>query len=82
MQRSRLVTLLVATAAGVVFLAGLLTSGALAAVLLIAVAAFLVLLSAATWPSVPARGRRVRVIVVVVVLAIAVVKLATASSGQ
>lgn len=76
MRRSRLVTLLVAVAAGVVFLAGLLISGAVGAVLLLAVAAILVVLSAAAWPRIPSRGRGVRVLVVVAVLVIAMLKLA------
>jgi hypothetical protein len=75
MHRSRLVNLLVATGTGVVFLAGLLTSGVLAAVLLLVVAAFLIVLSAAAWSRIPARGRGARVLVVAVVLLIAVIKL-------
>lgn len=77
MRRSRLANLLVATATGVVFLVGLFTSGVLATVLLLAVAAFLVVLSASAWASIPSRGRRMRAVVVVVVIAIAIVKLAT-----
>jgi hypothetical protein len=76
MPRSRLANLLVAAGAGVVFAVGLFTHGALAAVLLLAVAAFLVVLSAAAWASVPARGRRLRVAVVIVVLVVAVLKVA------
>jgi len=77
-MRSRLTNLLVATAAGVIFLAGLLVSGAPGALLLVAVAVFLVVLSTAAWSAIPARGRRVRVVIVAVVLLIAAVKLATA----
>jgi hypothetical protein len=76
MHRSRLANLLVATGTGVVFLAGLLTSGVLAAVLLLAVAAFLILLSSAAWSRLAARGRGTRVLIVAVVLLIAVIKLA------
>lgn len=76
MRASRLANLLVALVAGVAFLAGLLLSGALGAVLLLAVAAFLVVLSAAAWPSIPSRGRTMRVVVVVAVLVIALLKLA------
>ncbi len=75
MRRSRLVTLLLAIVAGVAFLTGLLMSGVVGAVLLLAVAAFLVVLSAAAWPRIPSRGRGVRVIVVVAVLVIALLKL-------
>jgi hypothetical protein len=77
MRRSRIANVLVATVIGVVFLAGLLTSGVLAAVLLVAVAAFCVVLSATAWETVPPRGRRVRVLIVAVVLALAIVKIAT-----
>lgn len=76
MHRSRLANLLVATGTGAVFLAGLLTSGVLAAVLLLVVAAFLVVLSSAAWSRLPARGRGTRVLVVAVVLLVAVIKLA------
>lgn len=76
MRRSRLANLLVATAAALVFLAGLLITGTVGAVLLLAVAAFLVVLSSAAWSSIPARGRHVRVVVVAVVVLIAVIKLA------
>jgi hypothetical protein len=76
MLRSRLVNLAVAIVVGVVFLAGLLISGALGAVLLLAVAAFLVVLSASAWHAIPSRGRGVRVIVVALVLVIALLKLA------
>ena len=75
MPRSRLANLLVAVGAGAVFVAGLFASGVLGAVLLLAVAAFLVLLSASAWPTIPSRGRRLRVIVVVVVLVVALLKL-------
>ena len=75
MLRSRLVNLAVAIAAGVAFLAGLFLSGAVGAVLLIAVAAFLVVLSASTWHNIPSRGRGVRLIVVVLVLVVALLKL-------
>lgn len=77
MRRSRLANLLVAIVVGVVFLSGLLVSGAVGAVLLLAVAAFLVVLTAAAWPTIPSRGRAVRVIVVAVVLLIVVLKLAS-----
>ena len=77
MRGSRLANLLVATAAGVAFLAGLLISGAKGAILLLAVAAFLILLSSAAWSSIPVRGRRMRIVIVGVVLLIAVLKLAT-----
>jgi hypothetical protein len=75
MSHSRLANLLVATVTGLVFLAGLLTSGALAAGLLIAVAAFLTVLSTSAWSSLRAHGRRMRVLIVAVVLLIAVIKL-------
>jgi hypothetical protein len=77
MRRSRLANLLVAIVAGVVFLVGLLMSGAVGAVLLVAVAAFLVVLSSAAWPTIPSRGRVVRVLVVAAVLLIAVLKIAS-----
>jgi hypothetical protein len=73
--RSRLVNLLIAAAVGGAFLVGLLTTGALSVLVLLAVAAALVTLSAAAWPAIHPRGRRVRVLVVVLVLAIAAVKL-------
>lgn len=76
MRRSRLVNVAVAIVIGVVFLAGLLLSGALGAVLLLAVVACLGVLSAAAWPNVPSRGRGVRIVVLGVVLVIAVTKLA------
>lgn len=77
MRQSRLITLVVAVVAGAVFLAGLLLSGPLGAVLLLAVAAFLITLSASAWPRIPSRGRGLRVLVVVVVLVLAGVKLAS-----
>ena len=77
MRGSRLANLLVAIAAGVVFLAGLLISGTKGAILLLGVAAFLIVLSSAAWASIPSRGRRMRIVVVGVVLLIAVVKLTT-----
>ena len=75
MRRSRLANLLVAAAAGVAFLAGLVIAGTTGAVLLLAVAAILVVLSTAAWSHIPPRGRRVRVLIVAVVVLIAVVKL-------
>ena len=78
MRGSRLANILVATAAGVVFLAGLLISGVAGAMLLVAVAAFLIVLSSAAWASIPSRGRRPRIVVVAVVLLVAAIKLATA----
>jgi hypothetical protein len=69
--------MLVAIVVGVVFLAGLLLSGALGAVLLLVVAALLVALSAAAWPTILSRGRGVRVIVVAAVLLVAGIKLAS-----
>jgi hypothetical protein len=78
MPRSRLANLLVAAAAGAVFLAALFTDGLLSALLLVAVAGFLVLLSAAAWPTIPGRGRLVRILVVLLVLVLAAVKLAKA----
>ena len=77
MRRSRLANLLVAIVVGVAFLAGLLLSGAVGAVLLLAVAAFLVVLSASAWRTIPSRGRTVRVLVVGAVLVIAVLKIAS-----
>ena len=77
MRGSRLANLLVATAAGVVFLAGLFISGAVGALLLAGVAAFLIVLTSAAWSTIPARGRRVRVVIIAVVLLIAAAKLAT-----
>lgn len=77
MRGSRLANLLVAIAAGVLFLAGLLIPGVIGAVLLFVVAAFLIVLSSAAWSSIPARGRRVRVVIVAVVVVIALIKLAT-----
>ena len=76
MARSRLVNLLVAAGVGAIFLAGLFVDGVLAAVLLVAVAAFLVVLSASAWQTIPGRGRRVRVLVVLLVLVAAAAKLA------
>jgi len=75
MPRSRLANVLVAGGAGAFFVAGLFAHGALGAVLLVAVAAFLVLLSASAWPTIPSRGRRLRVLVVVAVLVVAVLNL-------
>ena len=75
-MRSRLAHLLVATVAGLVFLAGLFISGAPGGVLLLAVAAVLVVLSTAAWSTIPQRGRRLRVLVIAVVVTIAVIKLA------
>lgn len=77
MRGSRLANLLVATAAGVIFLAGLLIPGVAGALLLVAVAVLLVVLSSAAWSSIPVRGRRVRIVIVGVVLLIAVIKLGT-----
>jgi hypothetical protein len=77
MRGSRLANLLVAIAAGVVFLAGLLISGVQGAIVLLAVAAFLIVLSSAAWSSIPPRGRRMRIVIVGVVVLIAVLKLAT-----
>lgn len=68
--------MVVAIVAGVVFLTGLLLSGAVGAVLLLAVAVFLVVLSASAWPRIPSRGRGVRVLVVAAVLVLAMLKLA------
>ena len=76
-MRSRLVNLIAAIAAGLVFLAGLIVSGVAGAVLLVAVAALLIVLSSSAWPSIPSRGRVVRVVIVAAVLAIAVIKIAT-----
>ena len=76
MPQSRLTNLLVAAATGAVFFAALFTDGVLSAGLLLAVVAFLVLLSAAAWPSIPARGRGMRVIVILLVLVLAAAKLA------
>ena len=78
MRRSRLVNLLVAIVTGAAFLAGLLTQGVLAAVLLVVVAGFLFVLSRAAWPALPSRGRGLRVLVIIVVLLLAAVKLAKA----
>lgn len=77
MRRSRLVNIAIAVVVGVVFLAGLLLSGPVGAVLLLVVAALLVTLSASTWQRIPSRGRGMRVLVVVAVLFIAGVKLAS-----
>ena len=77
MRGSRLANLLVAIAAGVVFLAGLLISGVKGAILLLAVAAFLIMLSSAAWSSIHARGRRTRIAIIGLVLLVAVLKLAT-----
>lgn len=78
MRGSRLANLLVATAVGVTFLAGLFVSGLLGGILLLAVAVFLGILSTSAWSAIPTRGQPVRVLVVAVVLLIAVFKLATA----
>jgi hypothetical protein len=74
--RSRPITLLVAGAVGALFIAGLFVHGHVGAVLLLAVAVVLVTLSAAAWPSIPERGRRVRIGVVAVVVVLAVVSFA------
>ena len=74
--RSRLANVAIAAAVGAVFLAGLLTHGVVAALLLLVVAGFLVLLSSQAWATIPERGRRMRVVVVAVVLVIALAKLA------
>lgn len=73
MLRSRPVTLLVAGAIGALFLAGLLVHGHVGAILLLAVAVVLVTVSAAVWPALPERGRRLRIAVVVLVVVLAVV---------
>ena len=75
--RSRLANLLVAIAVGGVFLAGLFTHGAVGAVLLIAVAAFLGYVSSQTWSALHPRGRSARLAVLAAVVAVAVVKIAT-----
>ena len=77
MRRSHIAKLVLAVVAGVAFLAGLLISGVPGALLLLAVAAFLIVLSSAAWSNVPARGRRARILIVAVVVLIAIAKLAT-----
>jgi hypothetical protein len=76
-SRSRLANLLVATAAGILFLVGLFVHGVVGAVLLLAVVIFLGYLSSRAWPAIHPRGRGVRVIVLGAVVAVAVVKIVT-----
>ena len=68
-------TLLAALGVGVVFVVGLLVEGIAGALIVLAVAAVLVLLTAAAWSHLPERGRPMRVVVVALVVLIAVVKL-------
>lgn len=73
MLRSRPVTLLLAGAVGALFIAGLVVHGHVGAILLLAVAVLLVTVSAAAWPVIPERGRRMRMVIVAVVVVLAVI---------
>lgn len=75
MLRSRSVTIVVAGLVGAVFILGLVLHGVVSAVVLLGVATVLATLSAAAWPAVPDRGRRLRVVVIGLVVVIALVKL-------
>jgi hypothetical protein len=72
---SRPVTLLLAAAAGALFVAGLAVEGAPGALLLVLVLAALVILSTARWEAVPPRGRAARVVIVLAVAGLVVLKL-------
>lgn len=73
MLRSRPVTLSLAAAVGALFVAGLAVRGRTGGVLLLVVAAALVILSVAAWPSIPQRGRAARLAVLALVIALALV---------
>jgi len=75
--RSRLANLLVATAVGILFLAGLIIHGVAGAVLLLAVAIGLGYLSLHAWPAIHPRGRAARVAVLAAVVAVAIAKVVT-----
>jgi hypothetical protein len=68
------VTLLLAAAAGLLFVAGLVVEGAAGAVLLLVLAA-LVTLSAARWSDLPSRGRAARLVILAAVAGLVVLKL-------
>jgi hypothetical protein len=69
------VTLLLAAAAGLLFVAGLVVEGAAGAVLLLLVLAALVTLSAARWSDLPSRGRAARLVILAAVAGLVVLKL-------
>lgn len=75
MLDSRPVTLLLAAAAGALFVAGLAVDGAAGALLLAMVLAGMIALSAATWERIPGRGRAARVIIMLAVAGLVVLKL-------
>ena len=77
MPRSRLANLLVATAVGILFLAGLIIHGVAGAVLLLAVAIGLGYLSLHAWSAIHPRGRAARVAVLAAVVAVAIAKVVT-----
>jgi hypothetical protein len=72
---SRPVTLLLAAVVGALFVGGLAVDGALGALMLAAVLAGMIVLSATTWDRIPARGRAARVIVARAVAGLVVLKL-------
>jgi hypothetical protein len=75
-RSSRLTLVLIAVAIGALALAGLIVHGPAGGILLGVVVAVLVVLSSATWATLPARGRVARGVVIAAVSALAVVKLA------
>jgi hypothetical protein len=77
MLDSRPVTLLAAAAVGALFVGGLVVEGAVGALLLAAVLAAMIVLSATTWHRIPPRGRAARVIIVLAVAGLVVLKLTT-----
>ena len=76
MRSSRLTVVLIAAAIGALALGGLIVHGPAGGVMLGVVVAILVVLSSATWATLPARGRVARGLVIAAVTALAVVKLA------
>jgi hypothetical protein len=75
MLQSRPVTLLLAAATGLLFVAGLVVEGAAGAVLLLLVLAALVTLTAARWSTLPSRGRGARLVILAAVAGLVVLKL-------
>lgn len=76
MHSSRLTRVLIAAAVGVLVVAGLIVHGPVGGFMLAIVVAGLVVLSSATWSTLPARGRVARGLVIGVLGAVAVVKFA------
>lgn len=80
MLASRLAILLVAGAVGAAFVVGLVLGGVGGAILLLAVAGVLAMVTVAAWNHAPARGRPLRLAVLGLVTVVAVVKLVAALS--